>query len=240
MKKSLLTALAAVIGGFVLTGCSSRVAEPVTPLGDLYQKREAEIVAQFPPPPKAGNPTNVKVHTKSEIVEGSGVISSPRVNPFAMFGEEVAFQTGIRYRIILSKLPGYALELEPPAEVTPPELVPVEAQPYRRVAGVLLGDTVQAVVIMEDGRGYLVRPGSRVGNSEWTCKSIDENNVVLVRDPRKLPSEVVLNLESSPPFGGGGSGGGGNTGGGGGGNTGGGDNPGRGGGRTGGGAGGVG
>lgn len=208
MSKNFLVAMLVVTGLFVGVGCTSREAEPVKALGDLYQAKEAEIRAGFPPPPLAGNRTPVKPHEKTEIVATAGVVSSPRVNPFALFPEEVAFQTGIRYRIILSKLPGYAVEIIPPEETTPPELMPVEAQPYRRVAGVLLGDTVQAIVIMEDGRGYLVRPGAQVGNSEWFCKSIDNEKVVLVRSGNKRPSEVIVNLESAPPFGGGGGGGG--------------------------------
>lgn len=47
-----------------------------------------------------------------------------------------------------------------------------------------------------------------MGNSEWFCKSIDNEKVVLVRSGNKRPSEVIVNLESAPPFGGGGGGGG--------------------------------
>ncbi len=198
------------------SGCASRQPEQVTMLGDLYHKHEAEVRATFPPPPEAGNRTSLAAHSIEEIVASSGVSPSPRSNPFAMFPDEAAFQTGIRYRIILSKLPGMATEVEPPAPVTPPELMPVEEQPYRRVAGIVLGDTVQAVVVMEDGRGYIVRPGMRVGNTEWVCQSIDADSVVLVRQTGPLPHQVTLNLESAPPteFGGGGNQGAGDQGGG--------------------------
>lgn len=203
------------IGVIVLSlwGCQPREERPVTRVPDLTSELIAKFEEEKPPPPEAGVKTDPKVFDKEGIIKAANLRFIPRKNPFAMFGEEIAFQTAIQYRIIMSKMPGYSNLLPPPVEEPAPELIPPEQQPYRRVVGVAFSDSVSALVEMEDGRTYVVRPGSRVGDSEWFVETITETAIILQRDPRKNPSRVIIRLETRPIGMSGGSAGGSGTGG---------------------------
>jgi len=62
----------------------------------------------------------------------------------------------------------------------------------------------------------VIRPGSKIPNSDWTVESIDREKAVLVRGGNAEPHRIVVRLESPPPgMGGGGIGGPGAGGGGG-------------------------
>jgi hypothetical protein len=153
--------------------------------------------------------------SREELIASGAVSRATRNNPLALFGEELQFQTGIRFENILSQLPrneGYPYA-QPmfvmPPQVTPVELVEPEAQPYRRLSGIYFGDTVSAIIEMEDGKPYLIYPGSRVGDTEWYVESIDAEKAVLVRSGNKIPKRIIVRLETPPAFGLGNQGGGG-------------------------------
>jgi hypothetical protein len=64
----------------------------------------------------------------------------------------------------------------------------VEPQPYRRLSGIVVGDSVLALIVMGDGAGpQIIRPGLRIPNSPWRVISIDEEQAVLRRDGDVLP-----------------------------------------------------
>lgn len=202
----------------LFAGCAREPVMP-TPFGSLTEDLENEFRVNAPAPPLAGNPRDILPMSREEIIARSGVSRAARNNPFALFGEEIQFQTGIRYDRILGNLPqyeGFAFAppmFTPPTVVIPQERVVPEAQPYRRLSGVYFGDTVSAIIQMEDGKSYLIYPGSRVGDTEWYVESIDAEKATLVRSGNKIPKRIVVRLET-PPFGGGdfnqGGGGGGN------------------------------
>ena len=197
----------------LLAGCAREPVMP-TPFGSLTADLEREFAAEAPPPPLAGTPRDLKALSRDELIATAGVTRASRNNPFALFGEEISFQTGIRYENILGNLPqyeGFAFSppmFVPPPVVTPTEMVEPEAQPYRRLSGVYFGDTVSAIIQMEDGKSYLIYPGSRVGDTEWYVESIDSEKATLVRSGNKVPKRIVVRLET-PPFGGAMEGGGG-------------------------------
>jgi hypothetical protein len=139
---------------------------------------------------------------------------SSRTEPFALHPEERAFETQQQKERLFQGLGGfYGLNYTPPPEV---DNRPVfEEQPYRRLAGVIVGDSVLAIIEMGNGQPpQIIRPGQRIPNSEWTVVSINEEKAVLRRSGNKLPKEITVRLESKPPEGFGGAGGGGGTGGG--------------------------
>jgi hypothetical protein len=177
-----------------------------------------EFAATAPERPWAGTKRDLKPFTKEELIKHANLVFSSRGNAFALFGEELQFQQGVRYEQILGQLPGYALVVEPPVEPPPPELKEPEPQPYRRLSGVYFGDTVTAIIEMGDGRSYIASPGQRIGETEWYVESIDSEKLILVRYNNKDPKRVIVRLETPPMFapggGGGGGGGGGNRGGG--------------------------
>ncbi len=181
-------------------GCApSGNPTPVPTVPDLIGQARQEYEAQrVSSPPMAGMPRQSTPHNLDQIRESIPKAFRPRGNPFALFPEELAFETGLRYRIILSKLPGYAVEFTPPPEEVPEELQPLDVPPYRRLAGVFFGDTVSAILVMENGRGIVVTPGMEIPGTEWRVESISADELVLVRTTRR-PYRQTVRLESAPP-----------------------------------------
>jgi|SRR5688572_18167393 len=216
MKNRILISLITLAGIAVLSGCAREPVMP-TPFGSLTDDLEREFAENAPSPPMAGRKTDLQPLSREQLIATASVPRTARNNPFALFGEEIQFQTGIRYERILGNLPQYeGFAFAPPMFPQPslppaPEMVEPEAQPYRRLSGVYFGDTVSAIIEMEDGKPYLIYPGSRVGDTEWYVESIDAEKATLVRSGNKIPKRIVVRLET-PPFGG--AGGGGNQGGG--------------------------
>lgn len=136
-----------------------------------------------------------------------------RANAFSLLPAEAKFNNEQAAARLVSDSGGFSMMYEPPPP-KPDEETIVEPQPRRRLAGILLGDAVIALVQMEDGRVYDVHPGSKIPNSEWTVVSIDQERAILRRSGNKLPKQIEVKLESGP-IGGGGGGGGGAAGGGG-------------------------
>ena len=144
---------------------------------------------------------------------------APRRDPFALLAEERAYDINQASERILAESGGFVFDYVPPDP--PADTTIVEPQPYRRLAGVIVGESVLALIDMGDGRLEIIRPGQRIPNSEWMVVSIDEEKAILRRGGNRLPREIIVRLESPPynPQGGGfgGGGGGGAPGGGGGG-----------------------
>jgi hypothetical protein len=134
---------------------------------------------------------------------------APRNDPFALLREERAFDVSQSSERLLGEGGGFTFDYEPPVP-RDDDAVIQEPQPYRRLAGVIVGESVLALIDMGDGRLEIIRPGQRIPNSEWTVVSIDEEKAVLRRGGNRLPRQIVVRLES-PPFnpnqGGGGGGG---------------------------------
>lgn len=122
---------------------------------------------------------------------------SPRPDPFALREIEIGYelkQEGFR---VFSQTGGFF-----PSMFTPiPERIEVERiepQPYRRLAGVLVGDSILAIIDMGGGNMQIVRPGQQIPNSPWRVVSIDEEKALLRRSGNVLPKEVIVRLESRP------------------------------------------
>jgi len=91
-----------------------------------------------------------------------------------------------------------------------PETVQVdinEPQPFRRLAGVLVGDSVMAIIDMGNNAPMqVIRPGMQIPNSPWKVVSIDEDKAVLRRTGNKRPKEIIVRLQGPQVPGGGGGG----------------------------------
>lgn len=125
---------------------------------------------------------------------------TPRRDPFAPLPEEVeamqadAFDPA-RYFVLASP--------PKPPRVELPE--PFEAQPRRRVAGIIIGTTVSAILEQEGELPRIVYPGDMVG--EFRVASITETGLILRRS-KGNPREVRVPYEPPGNVGGGGVGGG--------------------------------
>jgi hypothetical protein len=123
-----------------------------------------------------------------------------RHDPFALTASEKAFDTNQSTARLFSQSGGFTLLYDVPPEVSPAELVPVtEPQPYRRLSGIIVGDSVYAILETGTGSTEIIRPGMRIPNTEWTVVSIDTEKAVLRRSGNVLPHVVTVRLESPPP-----------------------------------------
>lgn len=148
---------------------------------------------------------------------------TPRADPFALQQQENQYEVKENNERIFATEGSFFDSLFVPKEDTV-FIEQSEPQPFRRLAGVLVGDSVMAIIDMGDGSPMqVIRPGMQIPNSPWKVVSIDQDKAVLRRSGNVKPKEVVVRLQS-PAFGGSqpGQGGGGDPGSGGGGNPGGG------------------
>jgi len=111
---------------------------------------------------------------------------------------------------LLTSTGSWQLDYEEPEDKD--KNVRYQAQPPRRLMGIVIGDAVYAVIDMGDGRGRIIHPGMQVPDSEWYVVSIDEEKAILRRGGDVFPKEVTVKLQSSSALissGGGAAGGGG-------------------------------
>jgi hypothetical protein len=125
---------------------------------------------------------------------------TPRRDPFAPLPEEVAAMQAdafdpARYFVLASP--------PKPPRVELPE--PFESQPRRRVAGIIIGTTVSAILEQEGELPRIVYPGDMVG--EFRVAAITETGLVLRRS-KGNPREVRVPYEPPGNVGSGGGGGG--------------------------------
>lgn len=125
---------------------------------------------------------------------------TPRRDPFAPLPEEVAAMQAdafdpARYFVLASP--------PKPPRVELPE--PFEPQPRRRVAGIIIGTTVSAILEQEGELPRIVYPGDMVG--EFRVAAITETGLVLRRS-KGNPREVRVPYEPPGNVGSGGGGGG--------------------------------
>lgn len=198
-----LTSLGVLAGLAVgLVGCGSATDSITAPAAlampkDITENPQLSAEAGVPIP-EAADPAFAETRKIAE--ERPFAV---RGDAFALLGPEKVFDRQQRAELLFGKLSGFSVEWEPPVEKPDPE-EEREPQPYRRLAGILLGDAVMALIEMEDGQTYQVRPGQQIPNSEWSVFSIDSEKAILRRKGNKLPKEIAVPLESRRSGGGGG------------------------------------
>jgi hypothetical protein len=224
MKKLIIPALA-MVAAIASTGCmdfsAGKYTPEETPAGKAKIVNDAE---KF----RASSPAGVTIQPPSpNPVIWAQLISSrafsTRPDPFALEPKERNYETRQTTERLFGQN-GWRVDFVPAVETV---VVPVvEPQPYRRLAGVIVGDSVLALIDMGDGQLQIIRPGQEING--WRVVSIDAEKAILRRGGNKLPHEVTVRLETPPSgFPGGGGGTGNNPGGGSGGGIPGGGDPGR-------------
>jgi hypothetical protein len=121
-----------------------------------------------------------------------------RPDPFALMPDEAAFERSQLAAYLSTTSGSFPMFYEgAPAEEAPPE---VEPQPYRRLAGILIGDSVTALIDMGTGQLIEIHPGMIIPGTDWMVVSIDSEKAVLRRvGSTRLPNEVIVRLETAPP-----------------------------------------
>jgi hypothetical protein len=192
MKKETQLALAvavvllvviAIAAIFLLTGGGEESPPPAQP----PVTSQPPMVAPPQPMPSAGQPPTIAMTPQPS--QPSTPAIRPRKDPFALLPEEVeAMQADAFSRapfVLVASPP-------PPPKVELPE--PYEPQPKRRIAGIILGQTVSAILEQEGELPQIVYPGDMVG--EFRVAAITPEGVILRRS-KGNPREVRVPYE--PP-----------------------------------------
>jgi uncharacterized membrane protein YgcG len=128
-----------------------------------------------------------------------------RNNPFALNADEKAFDVAQAAEKIFIEGGAFGSLYEVPEDRLP-VAEPMEPQPYRRLSGILIGDSVLAI-LEEGSKSTIVRPGMMIPDTSWRVISIDRDRAILRREgSTRLPREVEVRLEVGLPFQGGNSG----------------------------------
>ncbi len=135
---------------------------------------------------------------KQLVAAKAATLPRPRPDPFALTGYEKSFDYSQQAERVFGEIGGFPTYVQPTEPVAPQ--VVVEPQPYRRLSGVVVGDSVLAIIEMGEGKQpELIRPGMKVPHSEeWTVVSIDQDKAVLRRNGNVLPKEIEVRLETAP------------------------------------------
>lgn len=120
-----------------------------------------------------------------------------RQDPFALLTAEKAFENSQRREKLFGETPTFGTYFVTPPEVTPEEEI-VEAPPAGwRLAGIVQGNGVSAIMTNGTFPALDIKPGSVIPGTEWVVASIDGEKAILKRRSKKRPREWVVRLEGS-------------------------------------------
>lgn len=188
----------AILSGLLAVGCQPAADDSTLP---VRAGGGSARMPDFDPKVTAGVPLTQSTDPKE--VETLVATNAPRLgsrnDPFALFPAEKAFEQQQFAERVFSEsgsFPSY-FEVKPEyVQQAPPALEP---QPYRRLSGVVIADSVLALLEMNDGNpAVLIRPGMTIPGTPWKVISIDENKAVLRRAGSTLPREITVKLEANP------------------------------------------
>jgi hypothetical protein len=209
MNKSIkIIALCAVVTAIVGCGGGSSSGGGGTTAATTPPASTTATAATYKPNVEAGFPIAQSPDDPSyhQLVAASEKYGH-RADPFSLTKEEQDYDRTQNAERIMASM-GWATDehQEKVDNVQPPVL---EEQPYRRLAGIIVGDSVLALIDMGGGQTLqVIRPGQQIEGTPWTVVSIDQDKAVLHRDGNVAPHTVTVRLETPP----GGVGGGGSTG----------------------------
>lgn len=180
-------------GKFAPQGAEQATPDPITKVPFSPNTVAGKVV---PEPPPGGPLWAQLLHERT---------FSARPDPFALQPKERSYDRQQMTERVFGDI-GFTerFEVQPDLVVVPE----VEAQPYRRLAGVIVGDSILALIDMGDGQPLqLIHPGQDIGG--WHVESINSEVAILTRTGNKLPKRIVVRLEEPMPGAGGGNQGGG-------------------------------
>lgn len=185
--------LATAIAG--VFGCADPTKELQDPSAANVKK-----IADIKPTAMAGVDKDVSKSMSPDRMKG--LIASTarygyRSNPFELSVDEVRFDEAQASEKFLAEQGHFSNSFELP-EDKEEQVVGEEQQPYRRISGIVIGDAVYAI-LEENGRSTIIRPGSRIPDTEWVVVSIDRDGVTLRRPGNVKPNEITVRLEVAPP-----------------------------------------
>lgn len=184
-----------VVSVLGIQGC----ADPTASLEEL-PARQADKTKAYLPSAFAGVNKDVSKSQSPDRLKGlvsSSARFGSRQNPFQLNPEELSFDKLQAAEKLLAEQGSFGSTFELP-EDKEEQVVAEEAQPYRRISGIIIGDAVYAI-LEQNGRSYIIRPGSEIPDTNWRVASIDRDRVILRRSGNVQPNEIEVRLELPPP-----------------------------------------
>lgn len=170
-------------------GCHDVVGQSAAPQKQVFPTPEPVFIAApagLPVGPAPADSAYKLIHSQTTVT---------RPDAFRMHDFEEGYDIKARNEKIVQTTGGSW----PSFFVPKPEIVQVETvepQPFRRLAGVLVGDSVMAIIDMGNNTPMqVIRPGMQVPNSPWKVVSIDEEKAILRRTGNKRPKEIIVRLQ---------------------------------------------
>jgi len=179
-------------------GCSPRGAGPTTypdePIpADITKEHDSftnTVTAGVPLPPASDSGQWTKMAKAKTFAS--------RPDPFALTASEETYDSEAFAQWMFDQW-GLVQAYDPIPEPVLPDVRPEPQPADRRLAGVLIGDSVVAIIEMGNGASpQIVHPGERVPGTEWTVVSIDPEKAILHRDGDRQPHDVTVRLEPRP------------------------------------------
>ena len=194
----LVGALAALLVGCNLTGATD--VPPAFPSGQAQGVNASSV---FAPPSSAGlevkqDADATKMAKLVAREQSVGAFGTARSDPFALTSSERNFETTQEAERVFAGPSGFTVELTPKPQVEDEAVAP-EPQPYRRLSGIVVGDSILAILEEEGKSPVIVTPGMKIPDSEWRVVSIDQEKAVLRRSGKARPSQVIVRLEVPRP-----------------------------------------
>lgn len=196
----------AAVAAILLAGCNTDPQQgPTMPQGQVNPK----VKELYQPEAQAGvalSPQDAykEMPTVRDIAQGKSWYSR-RTDAFALLAAERKFESEQSLERILSDTGGFSNEFEVPDPAASEEAPQSFPTPAWRLAGIVVSEGAVIALLDQGGRVDTVVPGQQVEGTEWRCISIDTEKAVFRRDPRRIPSEIVVPLQGGLPgqFGGG-------------------------------------
>lgn len=194
MRSLLLTALLLTTVAVAVVGCVPPASEEYTPVS-------VRAVKPYTPTALAGLPVAVSTDPKAlDALIARSARFGRRSDPFLLLQNEVQFERSQTAERLFADQGSFNLEYQPPVAPNPGESgVVIEAQPYRRLSGIVIGDAVVGILETQGQDAILIRPGQFIPGTDWRVVLINEDRAVLRRAGNRLPKEVTVNLELPPP-----------------------------------------
>lgn len=184
--------------GFVSLAAIAFVAAGCAPAPAVQEARQTATLAPetYTPNTDAGIPVKVAEPARIQgLVASNSSRFRRRSDPFGLNGAESGFDVSQTTERFVQQGGNMETMYEVPPQVD--DTVNLEPQPHRRLAGVLVGDSVLAIIDMNDGQApRIIRPGEQIPNSEWYVVSIDGDKAVLRRKGNVKPTQITVYLES--------------------------------------------
>lgn len=185
-----MAALAASLVGCNLTG-AIKPPDPF-PTGATPTVKPATTAEAGLPVPPIVDPARIGAVVAQR--DRAGAFGTPRSDPFALTTLEKYFETQQTTERIFGSGSGFGNYLTAKPD-TSEDVVPVEPQPYRRLSGIVVGDSVLAI-LQEGATSTIITPGMKIPNTPWTVVSIDTDKAVLRRSGNVRPTQIVVRLET--------------------------------------------